>query len=277
VAASIRVITINFFGLEPQVKDRIALAERQLRALAPDVVLMQEVRPLAPGGPTTADRLADALAMERSHARCWADDERGDEDGLAILSRHPLAGRRVHRLPDERPREARVLLSARVEHPEAPLWCHTTHLHWRPDDGLARERQVLAVDQAVKAAGAGDALHIVGGDLNATPDSDEIRFLRGLATLSGRRTFYQDAWDHAGDGAGPGHTWSLENPFQGPHRRLDWNRRIDYLLVTPRDRDGRGRILEARVVLDELSGDGLPCSDHYGVLAEVQIAPGAPS
>ncbi|HUP24819.1 MAG TPA: hypothetical protein VNB06_18010 [Thermoanaerobaculia bacterium] len=75
------------------------------------------------------------------------------------------------------------------------MWCHTTHLHYRLDDGLAREQQVLAIDEVVRNIDATQQL--LCGDFNASPDHDEIRFLRGLTTLSGRRTHYQDAWQRA--------------------------------------------------------------------------------
>ena len=39
-----KVVTINFWGTEPPLDKRLALAARQLRALAPDVVCMQEAR-----------------------------------------------------------------------------------------------------------------------------------------------------------------------------------------------------------------------------------------
>jgi endonuclease/exonuclease/phosphatase family metal-dependent hydrolase len=50
--------------------------------------------------------------------------------------------------------------------------------------------------------------------------------------------------------------------------------RLDYVLVSPRRKDGRGSVLDSRVVLDEREGD-VSASDHYGVLADIQIA-GAP-
>jgi endonuclease/exonuclease/phosphatase family metal-dependent hydrolase len=60
-----------------------------------------------------------------------------------------------------------------------PIWVHTTHLHYRLDDGVAREHQVAAIDAAIRAhRGNDDPPQILCGDFNATPDSDEIRFLR---------------------------------------------------------------------------------------------------
>jgi endonuclease/exonuclease/phosphatase family metal-dependent hydrolase len=282
--ASLRLVTINFWGTEAPLERRLALAERQLRALAPDVIAMQEVRPLdGRAGRTTADWLGDALGMARVYAVSlrWDDGaffagHPGGEEGLAVLSRHPIREHRVLPLPDARPTEARILLSALIDAPAGPIWCHTTHLHYRLDDGLARERQVVAIDDAIRAiageAGA-TAPQLLCGDFNATPEHDEIRFLRSLHTLSGRRTHWQDAWlrRHPGARADEGITWSSENEQTRPLRSLDIDRRIDYVFVSTRRKDGRGTVLDARVVLDERDGD-VCASDHYGVLADVQIA-----
>ena len=285
MAASLRICTINFWGIEPPLDRRLDLARRQLAALEPDVVAMQEVRPLdGRAGRTTADVLAEALGMARVYevAVSWADGafgpgRPGGEEGLALLSRQGIAEHRATRLPEARPTEARILLSARLTTAAGPMWCHTTHLHYRLDDGLAREKQVLVIDEVVRSLGreAGDLPQIVCGDFNAPPDADEIRFLRGLTTLGGRRTHFQDAWLRAHPDE-PGITWSSDNEQTRPLRSLDIDRRIDYVFVTTRRKDGRGTVLGAEVVLRERDEGGACASDHFGVLADVQIAPGDP-
>jgi endonuclease/exonuclease/phosphatase family metal-dependent hydrolase len=103
-----------------------------------------------------------------------------------------------------------------------------------------------------------------------------------LTTLGGRRTHFQDAWlrlhrePGPGDGPAEGITWSSDNRFTRPLRSLDLDRRIDYVFVTTRKKDGRGTVHDCRVVLTEREGLGevaICASDHYGVCAEIQIAP----
>lgn len=277
----LRVVTLNFWGLEPPLATRLDLAERQLRALAPDVIAMQEVRPMdgAARGPTTAGHLATALGLHHVYEPAVpGPGEEDAEEGLAILSRHPIAEYRVTPLPVPRPEEARILLSAGIDTPRARVWLHCTHLHYRLDDGVARERQVVTIDEVMRDLGAGtpDApVHVLCGDFNATPDSDEIRFLRGLTTLAGRRTFYQDAFGRVHPGE-DGFTWCTEVGEVRARRSIDWDRRLDYVFVSARRKDGRGTVLDARVVLDERQ-DETAASDHYGVLAEIQIAAGDPA
>ena len=281
-----RVVTLNLWGLQPPLDVRLALAARQLRALAPDAVALQEVRPMDQDGRrgrTTAAFLAEALGCEHVYEPAVHRDE-GDE-GLAILSRHPIDEHRVTRLPDAlseapdgAPDEApdgdpRILLSAQIHAPAARLWLHCTHLHYRLAGGLVRERQAVAVDAAVRNLGMNldDApVHVLCGDFNASPDSDEMRFLRGLTTLADRRTVYQDAFARVHPHR-DGFTWSTEMGAARARRSIDVDRRLDYVLVSPRRKDGRGTVLDARVVMDERVGE-IAASDHYGVLADIQIA-----
>jgi len=287
---NLRVITLNLWGIEPPLDERLELAIRQLRALAPDVVCLQEVRPLdGKAGRTTAEVIADALGMAAHYAQAvaWDDGVHGTlpagQEGVAVIAKTILDTRALP-LPDARPGDARVLLSAQVATAGGPIWVHTTHLHYRLDDGVAREQQVLAVDAAIRALGrdATSPPQILCGDFNATPDSDEIRFLRGLTTLGGRRTHFQDAWLRLhrecvpGDGPAQGITWSSENGLTRALRSLDIDRRIDYVFVTSRKKDGRGTVHACEVVMTERAGLGevvICASDHYGVMADVQIVP----
>jgi endonuclease/exonuclease/phosphatase family metal-dependent hydrolase len=294
MTASLRVVTLNLWGTSEPLQRRLALAIRQLRALAPDVIALQEVRPMnGASGRTTADELGEALGMHVHYhvavkwdAHAFPGQGAGQE-GLALVTRAPLKKAQALVLPKARPTETRILLSGLLElpAPAGPIWVHTTHLHYRLDDGVAREQQVLAIDAAIRGLGRGldDAPQILCGDFNAEPDSDEIRFLRGLTTLEQRRTHFQDAWLRRhreavrGDGPAQGITWSSENEQTRPLRSLDIDRRIDYVFVTSRKRDGRGTVQDCRVVMTERDGDGgdsVCASDHFGVLAEVQVAAG---
>lgn len=273
----LRVVTLNLWGARAPLEARLAAAAAGLGALAPDVVLLQEVR-AGEGLPNTAETLGERLGLAvaygcavRGEAGAWGPGSAAGEEGLAILSRHRLVEVHERELPDARPADRRILLSARLDVAGArgPVFCHTTHLHWRLADGVAREHQVVAVDDAVRALAA-DAVHVLGGDFNAAPDTDEIRFLTGHHTLAGRRTHWQDAFARVHPGE-PGWTWARRNPSTEWLPWLDRDRRIDYLLVGTEKRDGRGRVEDARVVLDGPGAGGVWPSDHLGVLADVAV------
>src|SRR5205823_1683904 len=116
---------------------------------------------------------------------------------------------------------------------------------------------------------------ILMGDFNAVAWSDEIRFLRGLHTHTGRRTYWQDAWSrvHPDDQGQTGWTWARRNHYTARLGWLEPDRRIDYVFVSPMRKDGSGVVRDCRVVLDERMPDGEWASDHFGILADVQIGP----
>jgi endonuclease/exonuclease/phosphatase family metal-dependent hydrolase len=267
---TLRVLTINLWGEQPPLSRRMALLAEGIAALAPDVVALQEVQDRPPGLPNQAEALASAVGMQSVFAPAVAF--RGGHEGLALLSRLPLVGQDARPLPHATDDEARVVLSAGFDAgAQSPIWLHTTHLNYRLQHGQQREDQVMAVEAAVAARP--DALpQIVLGDFNAVPDADEIRWMKGLVTLGGRRACFQDAWAirHPTE---PGWTWATANPYTRALAFLQLNRRLDYIFVTPERRDGRGRIHDCRVVFDTPASDGAYVSDHFGLVADIQITP----
>jgi endonuclease/exonuclease/phosphatase family metal-dependent hydrolase len=265
-----RIATLNLWGAHAPLERRLAAAAHGLRALELDALLVQEVR-AGSDVANTADQLAALLggdwraayvAAARGDAGAFGPGSAAGEEGLAILAPGPIADVRAVRLPAGRQGAERLLLSARV----GAIWAHTTHLNWRLGDGLAREAQVVAASEAARACG--DGVHVLGGDFNAAPDCDEIRFLLGRHTLAGRREVWQDAFARARPGE-RGDTFARRNPMTDELAHLERDRRIDYLFISPEQRGGRGRVVDARVILDAPDPDGVWASDHFGVLAEI--------
>jgi endonuclease/exonuclease/phosphatase family metal-dependent hydrolase len=266
---TLRCLTLNLWGAEPPLEARMALVATGLRELAPDVVTLQEVREVPGQLPNQAETLAKAAGF--GHVFAPATPFGGGQEGLAILSRQPILEHDVLELPHAEPKERRILLSVRVHNGQGSVWVHTTHLNYRLTHGKQREDQVSAI--AASAAGrSSDSPQILMGDFNARPEADEIRFLRGLVTLGSRRTYFQDAWErmHPGD---PGLTWPRANPYTAKLAFLEPDRRLDYIFVTPMRGDGRGTIHSCAMVFDKPSADSVFASDHFGLLAEIQVEP----
>jgi len=130
-------------------------------------------------------------------------------------------------------------------------------VEWR----LAEARKSLSFIERV--AGGGPAILL--GDFNALADSEEIGLLRQAG--------FVDAYEQAG--SGEGFTWDEDgNPNIQLQRRTypdevpedPRNKRIDYVFVR-----GSGlRVTRAQVVLDHPLGGQYP-SDHYGLLAEIEV------
>jgi endonuclease/exonuclease/phosphatase family metal-dependent hydrolase len=108
------------------------------------------------------------------------------------------------------------------------------------------------------------------GDFNADPDSDEMRFMRGLTPLGGTSVYFADCWSATGT-EGPGFTYDRGNAYA--LRSREPSRRIDYVFVRPGTKL-RGEPLSARLALTD-AVDGVWPSDHYAVVAEIYGAPRA--
>jgi endonuclease/exonuclease/phosphatase family metal-dependent hydrolase len=219
--------------------------------------------------PNQAETLAKAIGY--SHVFAPAMPFRGGQEGLAILARESVLEHAVLELPHADANERRILLSACIRRGEGTVWVHTTHLNYRLPDGQKREDQVQAIAISLGAR-ATPAPQILMGDFNARPESDEIRYLRGLVTLNMRRTYFQDAWERLHPGQA-GWTWARSNPYTAKLAFLEPDRRLDYVFVTPMRGDGRATVHACDIVFDKPAEDGVYVSDHYGLLAEIQIEP----
>jgi endonuclease/exonuclease/phosphatase family metal-dependent hydrolase len=261
--------TLNLWGAEPPLAARMAVVAQGLRELSPAVVALQEVREVPSDLPNQAETLAQAAGYQ--HVFAAATPFGGGQEGLAILAREEILEHGSLELPHARPEERRILLSARVRHGQGSVWVHTTHLNYRLAHGKQREDQVQAIEASI-ASRTTDAPQILMGDFNARPEADEIRWLRGQVTLGGRRTYFQDAWDRLHPGEA-GWTWARANPYTAKLAFLEPDRRLDYIFVTPMRGDGRGTIHACEMVLCEPAAGQVFASDHFGLLAEIQIEP----
>lgn len=261
---SLRVGTLNIWNRLGPWEERLAAIRAAAAAEDVDVLFLQEVVRL--DGFDQAALIAAGLGYHVVHGR---HSGAVLPIGNAILSRFPVLRTEVLDLPTGGTIERRSLVHAELDAPCGRLPVFVTHLNWRLDEGHVREEQVRFVADAVARLCPHEPWFpaVLGGDFNADPDADEIRFLRGLTSLGGaRRVFYADAFADAGEG--PGFTFARRNPFAALVKEPD--RRIDYLFVRGFDERRRGAPVEAHVAFDTLH-EGVFPSDHFGVVATLSI------
>jgi len=273
---ALKVLTLNCWNVMEPYEARMALIRRGIEALQPDVIALQEII-VRRDGFDQAAQILDGLGYQwvfgpamrfRSDSGLLPFDAEGDAFGNVVASRWPIVHSEVRPLPGFESGERRSAIAAMVEAPSGLLPVVSTHLNWKYHHGYVRERQAVALaDFAADWSSASSLPPIVAGDMNADPDSAEIRFLCGLQTLGGRSIYFQDAWRVAGDG-GAGYTWDNRNTYA--HLSFEPNRRIDYIFVGLANEHGTGWIESARVALNE-AVDGVFPSDHFGVFAAVRL------
>lgn len=262
----ISVMTLNIWNDQGPWPDRARIIRQEIGTLKPDLIGFQEI--LRGAG---VDLLEEVLAGTSYHrdfvvaAESWPRS--GVVAGNAIASRWPISDRAELVLPNEDGYEKRAALYCTIESPFGPLCFGTTHLNWRFDHGVIRERQVVALaDHLMSMCASIEFPPILTGDFNAIPESSEIRYLKGLQSLQGKSVFLRDAWACAGDGSA-GLTLSRRNPYV-PHW-LEPDRRIDYIFVGPPQPDGTGDILSCKIVCASEQMGVWP-SDHFGLYAELR-------
>ena len=258
-----RIVTLNIWNRQGPWPERLPLIIEGLRALDADAISLQEVLALA--GATQAHEIAGALGMNVHYAPAW-DIGGGLTFGNAILSPHPLTDTRCLPLPTPSGVETRSAAFARIECAHGPMPFFATHLTYQQHLGHVRCTQVRALaDHVAQLAPIDGPPPVLAGDFNADPDSDEMRFLRGLTALGGESVYFADAWLATGC-EGPGYTYDRRNPYA--NRSREPSRRIDYVYVRGPDRHLRGEPLTAQLVMDQPTG-GIWASDHHGVAASV--------
>jgi endonuclease/exonuclease/phosphatase family metal-dependent hydrolase len=270
----LRILTLNLWHDSGPWPERARLVRAWVERLDPHLIGFQEA--LRMPGHDQVPELLEGLHYHVDHVAASPFWKTGREDvvgmvGNAVASRWPIAAREELALPDSGDGEKRAALSVTLDSPHGPLGFTVTHLNWRLDHGWIRERQVQALcELALRRRPQRGFPPILVGDFNAEPGSDEIRYVTGRASREGRSVCFLDAWERAGAG-GDGITWSNRNPYA--RTECEPERRIDYVFVgLPRQREGRGEVLDCRVVCHEPRGGVWP-SDHFGVYAELRTQP----
>lgn len=242
---ALRVVSFNIHGARGRSGLDLPGIAAELRALSPDVVLLQEVdrfRARSRGVDQPA-HLARALGMGHVFAPLVTGTHRSRgaarwEYGTAILSRHPVTDHHLTHLPQPPDTEARGLLRVGIEVGHHTVNVYNTHL--QHNSASTRTAQAQAI-QRVLDAERGPV--VLGGDLNAVPGSD----VHSLLT-----TGLNDVWNVAGRGAGG------TSPARSPRRR------IDYVLTSPditvtQAATHTTAISDHRAVRADLALAGLPC------------------
>ena len=257
------MLTWNLWWRFGEPERRATAIASVLRAARPDVCGLQEVWSGEDGN--LAERLAAELDMHWTWAE-WRAPAQGI--GNAVLSRWPIVEQEELTLPAAPGNEAaRVALATVLQTPAGQLPFATTHLDPEPDASATRCEQVRALAGFLEPLTGLERPLVLTGDLNAEPDSDEVRLLCGHKTAPVRPGFVLvDAWRYADPSATPW-TWDRANP----HARESGepSARIDYVLVAP-PREGTGGAVASAERIGAEPVDGVWPSDHAGVLAEVR-------
>ncbi len=249
--STIDVVTLNLWHDKQDWPHRQDMIVAELKALAPDVIVLQEVLQDA-GLPNQAQVLASRLGYQY---RFFSADDPGQvrRYGNAILVRAAIDASRETRLsPLDDYRTAGWVRTTVDGH---PLNVYATHLHYKPEGGAIRAEQIAGLLALIDET-AGDVSSIIGGDFNTRSDVPE---------LSGLRTRFVEAYEQAHPG---------EDTNTAAHATLNMRMghppvRIDHVFA---QRDAF-RVVNADIILDQADETGAWASDHYGVRVRLARVP----
>jgi endonuclease/exonuclease/phosphatase family metal-dependent hydrolase len=263
-----RVATLNIWNRQGPWAERLPLIRDGLRALDADVIGLQEVLGFT-GLPSQAHEIAAGTGWNVHYVPAW-DIGGGLTFGNAVLSPHPLVDLQALALPTPQGLDTRTVAFARVECPHGPMPVFVTHLTWQLHLGHVRCAQVKALTAHVAQLAPVDGPPpVLLGDFNAEPDSDEMRYLRGLTGLGDECVYFADCWATTTSGTDPGFTYDRRNTYA--LRAREPSRRIDYAFVRGPGKHLVGEPLSARVAMDQPVGDVWP-SDHFALVADIHAA-----
>ncbi len=266
---SLRIMTWNLWWHFGDHARRWPAIVDTIRAVEPDVLCLQEVWS-DEGGADDGRRLADELGfhLARTDPVFWNNESFGN----AVLSRWPTERIADELLPrvDRAPSHRRIV-AARVDTPWGPWPIASTHLDHRFDASPTRGaqlHQVMELAREWRGDPDTDLPLVLGADLNAVPDSDEVRMLTGRSPgVEG--IVFSDAWEQSADDPDnpTGHTWLRSNPASTDSAWPD--RRLDYVLVSwPRPKPV-GNPIRTWTAGRPAQADEVWPSDHLAVVTDL--------
>jgi endonuclease/exonuclease/phosphatase family metal-dependent hydrolase len=265
----VRIATWNLWGRYGPWEARLPAITETLRRIDADIVGLQEV--WEDDRRSQASELAAALGYTEPVFAPNLERE-GARSGNAVLSRWPIRRHAVRRLPREAAGaaddegEERLVVLAEVDGPRGPIQVFCAHLSWRGDHSGIRQEQVAEICRFVRESRPRSFPAVLLGDLNADPDSDELRILTGQRAVAVPGVMFRDVWTWVGN-SDRGVTWSNDNPFAAAS--LDLDRRIDHILVAAPKAGGCGQPLAAwnagNEPIDDMYG-----SDHFAVVTDLR-------
>jgi endonuclease/exonuclease/phosphatase family metal-dependent hydrolase len=279
---------------------RFQLLVREIKALEPDLIFVQEangraVRPYC-------SRLARALGYDQIHQICLAGIKLGYvgipsnlNEGNGILAKRSLDLEKI----DEwklagspgiysdylafHLDETISALAGRITVNHVPLYLVCVHLSAGGADEAGskqREKEIGRLVKRLQKLPASSPL-IVAGDFNAAPGSREIAIFAEESGCRDAFTLHEDKAVATWDPQGNENTALGAQPVDARGRKLDAQgileaasashaTRLDYVFL--REPFRIEDVADCRVVMDSAAELNTHVSDHYGVLAEVDLS-----
>lgn len=281
----VRVSTLNALHTPEALHERTLSLCKQVREIAPDILCLQEVSFEQDDTSLVLKNIAHETGMTVVTAMRQTPDEYPHKSGTAIVSRLSCIEAGNFHLGSETAVNKHASYAV-FDHPSGhTVITVTAHLCW--GGNMERERlvQLTAIDARVRGLVEQYKDHspmvVLTGDFNTTPESDSLRFMKGLgAGADGSYTFWTDVWETLGSEeneatvVNSNHWAKLTAKGHNIHLpHLMPNRRIDYVLSYGWSYGKNGSALTFERSFTDESQYGFPASDHFGLTVDFWAAP----
>jgi endonuclease/exonuclease/phosphatase family metal-dependent hydrolase len=267
---ALKVLQLNCLHLGQD--RRYEMIVEAIQAANPDLGMLQEVN--------NHERVMELLAQAGYEHTLIAlhRASNGDGESVMLFSKTPLES---PKLPEIKlPKAIGRTLVGVTTVDGVKIVLISSHSPWGGNTEGVRLKHNEVIDRLADevAYHAGAQLTILGADLNAEPDYRSIRYLLGrdLASDGSSATLWTDAWGSVGSpeneitisaksnelASGIANRTGAVNSLAVPDRR------IDYLMTRGWNYGRRGGFLSFERLTHP---QGLEVSDHYGLVAEVQL------
>jgi len=241
-----KILTLNTWQDKGPWQQRWEVILRGIRQMHPTLVAFQEIFDHFWALEIQKKTGFSTLLFPKEHA------------GLVIGSQYPVRSWGVETLSASPLEEyGRYALWAELKIGRRKLFFINTHLSWKLEDGASRKNQLGEILKMIQKK-AGNRESIVVGDLNAPPDSPEIRWF----IKAGK---FLDLFSKINPGKS-GFTWDNNNDYAANCNHKMPDRRIDQILLR-----GSGSFLAdfeaCKLVYTKPAPNGIWASDHFGVCA----------
>lgn len=251
VEQGMSLVTFNLHHDREDWPQRRKVILRELQALQPDAIALQEVIQ-KPHVRNQAAWLARRLGYDYQFV---STDPPGrlKRYGNALLTRRPVLARGERLLAPLT--DYRTVAHLRIDVDGQPVNVYATHLNERSDERGSRIRAEQVADLLTFiATTSGDAPVVIAGDFNALVDAGDLSALR----------------QRYGDSYGSVHVNNELAQISTLNRHYyDAPSRIDHIFFQQDKLMAR----EARLLFDQPYAEGRWASDHYGVWTRLQFAP----
>lgn len=267
----IKIVTINLLNDLSQWEARRTLIARDLAALSPTLIAMQEVALPENTAQQLADQLNNGLDPGSRYDvyLCAKADVYGESEGIAVLTRLPVIQHDTLDLLTQ----GRVAQRLDLELADSRLTFVNGHFFWQPGNSSERDKQVSRLLNWLEPQLTTSTV-VVCGDFNGVPDTRAIQMMRKR---------FQSAYASV-HGQEPDYTcpaplkrslWARLRTVLGFLRLLRpqyinpwWRGTLDYIFVNQQI-----RVIDCEVVLNRPAPNNSKIypSDHFGLCATIEI------